>query len=681
MARNGDVYVSYHGQPGFLTTPGVSGNTPDGVSGQVVVLRSTDGGATFPQRSVPFSAGQADTTWNSQHLVGAIPDARFWTIGTGQGWLLPDPDDSCTLHVVTSDDPDNDPTSGDAADVMMSTSTDCGVSWSAPQTVNDGAAGTWQLLPTAAIDPNTGAIAVTWLDNRNAGSYPAGSAGNARIDLRVRYSQDGGTSWLPSLIVNDVPIDPDASTSTIGTASPSTFRIGEYNGVTFDQCSAHMIWAGQATCNGSTDAYYDRDPEVADLTEPDITCPDDVVLGCTDSIDPDEIGEATAVDQCDADPEVIFVDNPLGGSCPPTPVIDNIERIWSTYDAAGNINSCTQLISIQDFDAPDITVPDPLVMECNSLGGVPATNPQIQAWLAQGSAEDDCSEVDFGISGVPSLFPVSCAGDEATWVTFAAADECSNGDFETSTVTVLDTIPPTLEPPQPTTFECTESGGIPSDHPDVVAWLETVVSSDVCSAPIVSHDAPALLPADCRPGADTVITFSSVDGCGAIVRDTTVATVNDLTPPELDGPPGFEVLFPADHDYRCFDDFLAGSPLVDVCDSTPLEIAVSCESSQCDDAPCDQFPGQDGDGSTIDDCTYDADLDQLCARAERAATNPEGRTYTVRVTATDSCGNTAEDLTIFEIFVPFGCDEGDEACLFSDGFESGDPAAWSGAGS
>lgn len=675
VAVNGDVYVSYHGQPGFITVPGVSGGTPDGESGLVVVLRSTDGGLTLPQRSEPFPAGEADTTWNSQSRPGAISDARFWTIGTGQGWLLPDPGDPCTLHVVTTDDPNDDPLTGDAADVVMATSTDCGVSWTAPQTVSDGPSGTWQLLPTAAIDPITGSIAVTWLDNRNALSYPPGSAGNARADLRARYSFSGGASWFASVVVNDAPIDPDASTSTIGAGVPPTYRIGEYNGVTFSECTAHMVWAGDPLCGGAMDTYYDRDPETGDLTEPEIFCPDDLTLGCNDSTDPDDTGRATARDTCDADPTVIFVDEALGGSCPPTPVIDNIQRIWSTRDAAGNFASCSQLISIQDFDAPVISAPPPLVLECSSLGGVPSADPTVQVWLDSASAVDECSEAELSISGVPPLFPVGCDGDPSL-VVFSAIDECGNSGFEVSQVTVLDTVKPSLATPVPTTFECTTGGGTPIDDPEVAAWLATATTSDACSVPNVTHNAPPLLPAGCDPGAATLVTLTSTDACGNSTGASSTATVVDSTAPDVVVDPGFVVLGPPDHEYRCFDGVRASAGVADACDNSPVDVVIACTSSQCDDAPCPEYPGQDGDGSTVNDCTYDPDIDQLCARAERAETNPEGRLYTVDLTATDHCGN-ADTTVILELFVPHGCTEGDTYCIFSDGFESGDAASWS----
>ena len=52
------------------------------ISGQVFVLRSTDGGATFPQKNLAYGPGTADMTDNVQSQNGAIPGARFWLVGT-----------------------------------------------------------------------------------------------------------------------------------------------------------------------------------------------------------------------------------------------------------------------------------------------------------------------------------------------------------------------------------------------------------------------------------------------------------------------------------------------------------------------------------------------------------------------------------------------------------------------
>jgi hypothetical protein len=85
VAPNGDVYVAYHSQPTF------AGGAPDGVSGQVFVLRSTDGGATYPQKNAAFTAGNADITFNRQDRPRTLNQSATWTQGSAQAWVLPDP--------------------------------------------------------------------------------------------------------------------------------------------------------------------------------------------------------------------------------------------------------------------------------------------------------------------------------------------------------------------------------------------------------------------------------------------------------------------------------------------------------------------------------------------------------------------------------------------------------------
>jgi hypothetical protein len=128
--------------------------------------------------------------------------------------------------------------------------------------------------------------------------------------------------------------------------------------------------------------------------------------------------------------------------------------------------------------------------------------------------------------------------------------------------------------------------------------------------------------------------------------------VQDTTAPEIVVPEVLEeCLWPPNHEYVCFDDISSLSAISDICDDE-ITVVVECLSNQCDNAPCDEYPGQGGDGNTTNDCYWDEGADQVCMRAERAGTEPEGRTYTVLVTATDSCGNETADVQIMEVHVP-----------------------------
>lgn len=448
VAPNHDVYLAYHAQGGFLDgSPDY--DVPDGVSGRVFVFRSTNGGVSYTKTATnPFDANdatysEADMTYNRQDKPwGVIPQASYWLLGSIQPWILADPAIPGRIYVVCSDDPDDDITSGDYADVVMARSNDFGATWTNPVKVDDAPGTGFAILPTAAIDPNEGAIVVTWFEAR---SGQAGTSGNLLLDLRARGSFDGGLSWLPSIDVNDDTFDPGLSTNcrfccVAGQCSPfalPTMRIGEYNGVAFGECAAHMVWPDDATCGGGfSDIFYDRDSELGgDLTPPVIVCPPHTSRGCNDSTDPTSTGFATATDNCDLNPNVIWVDVPMAGNCPPSTVLHSIQRIWSATDQAGNINSCVQNISVVDFDAPVISVPPQLGLNSNT-GFVDSSIAAVQNWANAASAVDACSMATLGYS-LPPVFPGDVSPGITTNVTFSAADACGNSDFALGSVRIV----------------------------------------------------------------------------------------------------------------------------------------------------------------------------------------------------------------------------------------------------
>ena len=201
VAPNGDVYVAERRQPGF------SGDAPNGISGFINVYRSTDGGVSYPQQTQAFTAGFADITWNRQTRIGAIPGTDFLLLGSVQPYVLADPKVPGRVYVVANDDPDNNVTLGDAADVFIVRSSDFGATWSAPVRVDGGPATTLQVMPTAAIDPVSGAIVVHYYDNRNGA---VNAAGNYLLDVFAAVSSNGGQTFAPDFQINDQPFDPDA---------------------------------------------------------------------------------------------------------------------------------------------------------------------------------------------------------------------------------------------------------------------------------------------------------------------------------------------------------------------------------------------------------------------------------------------------------------------------------------
>lgn len=236
VGPQGDVYVAYHSQP-ELTDVEVdvdgSRRNPSGRTGQLIVVRSTDGGATFPQKTVAMQPGQADISFNAQDAAngGNIAGTQFWTLGSCQPWVLADPSRVGSIYVVAADDPDNMHGRGDDADVFIARSGDNGRTWNRTL-ISAGPNNSFQLFPTAAID-RFGNIAVAWYDNRLGSTN---RAGRFLLDVFATYSRDGGLNWAPDFQVNGSarqanPFDPDAGARVKFKGPPPTTRIGEYFGI------------------------------------------------------------------------------------------------------------------------------------------------------------------------------------------------------------------------------------------------------------------------------------------------------------------------------------------------------------------------------------------------------------------------------------------------------------------
>jgi hypothetical protein len=406
VAPNGDLYVAYHSQPNFTLM------APDGISGQIFVLRSTDGGSTFPQKTTPFAGGQADMTFNRQTSGATIPNAQFWLQGSVQPWVLADPMTAGTIYVVAADDPDNNNAAGDPADVFIATSVNNGLNWAAPNRIDAGPGTSFQVMPTASIDPQSGCIVVQYYDSRNGNTN---AAGNLLLDVFATASTNGGATFSPDTQINASGFDPDPGAPCRFNCTPltdndndgmvdedpvngidddmdglidedpvdvPTTRIGEYNGVAVNQCTANFVWAGN-TVDGFGNAtgqqtIFETELSLCDPDPPEVSCPADVTIECDEATDPSNTGTATATDDCDAAPALEFADVEAAGICADE---KTITRTWTATDAAGNSDSCVQQIEVVDVTPP--------VVSCNA----PATIRPPDAPISfAASAVDNCSE-------------------------------------------------------------------------------------------------------------------------------------------------------------------------------------------------------------------------------------------------------------------------------------------------
>ena len=139
-------------------------------------------------------------------------------------------------------------------------------------------------------------------------------------------------------------------------------------------------------------------------------------------------------------------------------------------DECSNFFSEDELVSVSDETAPGISCPAPATVECSAPGGTPRTDPQLVPFFAGVSATDNCDASPDITDDGPPFFPLG-----ATPVTFTATDASSNSASCGSSVTVVDTTPPTIS------VVVTPSVLWPPNH-QMVEITATVNVTDVCTA-------------------------------------------------------------------------------------------------------------------------------------------------------------------------------------------------------
>jgi len=134
-------------------------------------------------------------------------------------------------------------------DVMFARSTDGGVTFSAPQKVNDDPVNPnkWHWFGTFAVAPN-GRLDAVWYDTRNA-------ANNTDSQLFYSWSTDAGVTWAPNVAVS-APFNPFEG-------YPNQSKIGDYITIVSDNTGGNVAYSATFNFNPNLgqheeDVYYVR---------------------------------------------------------------------------------------------------------------------------------------------------------------------------------------------------------------------------------------------------------------------------------------------------------------------------------------------------------------------------------------------------------------------------------------
>jgi hypothetical protein len=189
-----------------------------GLVNQLDMVQSTDGGVTFsaPRAIVPKVVG----------LPNHLPSSNFRNLSL-PSFAVSRHDGS--MVVVWADERYGD------ADVLASTSTDGGATWSAPVRVNHDRVGDGkdQFQPVVAVAPN-GTYTCAWFDRRY-------DPGDRLIDEEIAQSTTDGLHFGRNIRVTKHSWNPAIDAPRPEGKAGNTF-IGDYQALAVDNHTVHPLW-------------------------------------------------------------------------------------------------------------------------------------------------------------------------------------------------------------------------------------------------------------------------------------------------------------------------------------------------------------------------------------------------------------------------------------------------------
>lgn len=274
--------------------------------------------------------------------------------------------------------------------------------------------------------------------------------------------------------------------------------------------------------------FCETEISVRDFLKPNIQCPASVSLTCLqDHRNVALTGQATATDNCVLD-SIFYQDIATLNACN----IGTVNRTWKAIDAAGNLKTCSQNITLSAVNTTSVAFP--LGFLVNGCSTPDAIHPDVTGWPVlggQGCSALSINYTDHVFSGAPPF----CRRILRDWT---VVDHCIydlNGGTagiweQTQIIDIIDNTAPLLVLPTDIT--------VAGDQSDCSAnvLISDAIGSD-CNAPVaVSNNSAFANAADSNASGNYplgvhVVTFTASDACGNISSQTLTIRVEDHLPP------------------------------------------------------------------------------------------------------------------------------------------------------
>jgi Ca2+-binding RTX toxin-like protein/sugar lactone lactonase YvrE len=242
---------------------------------------------------------------------------------------------------------------------------------------------------------------------------------------------------------------------------------------------------------------------VVDTTAPEILPVDDLTY------------EATSLYE-----NTVYLDNPSVSDIQEVTITNNAPEFfplgetlvtWTATDIVGNTSSTEQKVIVVDTTTPDLTIPEDQIVEATSIE---------EMFVEIGEAEAyDITGISSITNNAPEMFSLG-----STVVTWVSIDSNGNATTFEQTITIVDTIPPSIFVPVDIVAEAVDP---------VLNFIELgdATTYDHVGIESVTNDKP-----DSFSFGDTTVTWTAVDTSGNISTGTQLVTIVDTTIPEIVAP-------------------------------------------------------------------------------------------------------------------------------------------------
>ena len=459
-----------------------------------------------PADTDPLAVGQATASDACGEVILTYSDTEVTGCGDTRTitrtWTAEDPSGNITSAVQTITVVDDTAPVITAPPVTLECGSDTSTAATGIASVADTCGGTILSYSDSftADCGNTEVITRTWEAEDACGN-------TATVDQIITIKDTTEPSLtIPADVTLEYPADTTPGSTGTATADDACGTVTiSFQDATVPGCGNTEIltrtWTAKDACGNTTTGV--QTITVVDTTAPELTVPADVTVEADGELTGVDSGQATATDA--VGPVTVSSDPPVPGQFP----LGTTEVTWTATDGAGNQTTGTQLVTVADTTAPELTVPAEVTVEAEGELTVVDSG--------QATAADAVGPVTV-TSDAPAEFPLG-----TTTVTWTATDGAGNQTTGTQLVTVVDTTAPVLEVPADVTVEAEgELTGVDIDQ---------AAAADAVGPVTIASDAPALFPL-----GTTVVTWTATDGAGNQTTGTQLVTVADTTAPELTVP-------------------------------------------------------------------------------------------------------------------------------------------------